>query len=46
MNFTIRKLTEHIGAEIWDIDLTSPISRETFAQLRISLAEHAVSSLP
>ena len=42
MAFTIRKLTENIGAELRDIDLTSPISRETFVQLRITLAEHAV----
>ena len=42
MTFTASKLTEHIGAEIQGIDLTSPISEETFAQLRIALAEHAV----
>lgn len=42
MAFTIRKLTENIGAELRDIDLTSPISRETFAQLRTTLAEHSV----
>ena len=42
MAFTVRKLTEHIGAEIQDVDLNSPISRETFAQLRTALAEHAV----
>ena len=42
MTFTASKLTEHIGAKIQGIDLTSPISEETFAQLRIALAEHAV----
>jgi alpha-ketoglutarate-dependent 2,4-dichlorophenoxyacetate dioxygenase len=42
MAFTVRKLTENIGAEIQGIDLTSPISQETFAQLRTTLAEHAV----
>ncbi len=42
MAFTFRKLTENIGAEVKDIDLTASISRETFAQLRTTLAEHAV----
>ena len=42
MAFTVRKLTENIGAEIQGIDLTSPISQETSAQLRTTLAEHAV----
>ena len=42
MTFTLRKLTENIGAEVNDIDLTAPISKDTFAQLRTALAEHAV----
>lgn len=42
MTFTLRKLTENIGAEVKDLDLTAPISKDTFAQLRTTLAEHAV----
>ncbi len=42
MAFTVRKLTENIGADIRDIDLTSPIGKDTFAHLRTTLAEHAV----
>jgi alpha-ketoglutarate-dependent 2,4-dichlorophenoxyacetate dioxygenase len=42
MTFTLRKLTENIGAEVKDIDLTASISKVAFAQLRAALAEHAV----
>ena len=42
MTFTLRKLTENIGAAVKDIDLTASISKDTFTQLRTALAEHAV----
>ena len=42
MDFTLQKLTENIGAEVKDINLTTPISKDTFTQLRTALAEHAV----
>ena len=42
MPFTIRKLEEHIGAEVEGVDITSPIDTETFEQLRGALCEHAV----
>ena len=42
MALKIRKLKEHIGAEIQGVDITSPIDAETFEQLRDALCEHAV----
>ena len=42
MTLTIRKLEEHIGAEIQGVDITSPIDAETFGQLRRALCEYAV----
>ena len=42
MTLTIRKLEEHIGAEVEGVDITSPIDAETFEQLRLALCEYAV----
>jgi alpha-ketoglutarate-dependent 2,4-dichlorophenoxyacetate dioxygenase len=42
MTLTIRKLEEHIGAEVQGIDITSPIDAETFDKLRGALCEYAV----
>ena len=42
MPLTIRKLKEHIGAEVQGVDLTAPIDTETFDQLRHALCEYAV----
>ena len=42
MTLIIRKLEEHIGAEVRGIDITSPIDAETFEQLRGALCEYAV----
>jgi len=42
MAITIRKLNEHIGAEVQGVDLTAPIADETFARLRDVLYNHAV----
>ena len=42
MTLTIRKLEEHIGAEVRGVDITSPIDAETFEQLRHVLCEYAV----
>ena len=42
MPLTIRKLGEHIGAEVQGVDIATPIDAETFAQLRGALCEHAV----
>ena len=42
MALKIRKLKEHIGAEIQGVDITSPIDAETFEQLRGTLCEYAV----
>ena len=42
MNLTIRKLEEHIGAEVQGVDITSPIDAETFEKLRGALCEYAV----
>ena len=42
MPLTIRKLEEHIGAEVQGVDITSPIDAETFEQLRGALYEYAV----
>ena len=38
----IRKLTEHIGAEVGGIDLRGPLTVETYRQLRLALSEYAV----
>ncbi len=42
MTVTISKLEEHIGAEIQDIDITSPIDDETFEQLRNAFYKYSV----
>ena len=42
MTLTIRKLEEHIGAEVQGVDITAPIHAETFEQLRHALCEYAV----
>ena len=42
MTLTIRKLEEHIGAEVQGVDITSPIDVETFEQLRGALCEYGV----
>ena len=42
MTLTIRKLEEHIGAEVQGVDITSPIDAETFDKLRGALCEYAV----
>jgi alpha-ketoglutarate-dependent taurine dioxygenase len=42
MTVTISKLEEHIGAEIQDIDITSPIDDETFEQLRDAFYKYSV----
>ena len=42
MTLVIRKLEEHIGAEVQGIDITSPIDAETFDKLRGALCEYAV----
>ena len=42
MPLTIRKLKEHIGAEVQGVDLTAPIDTETFEQLRGALCEYAM----
>lgn len=38
----VRKLTEHIGAEIEGIDLSVPISQEAFADINEAFVEHSV----
>ena len=42
MTLTIRKLEEHIGAEVQGVDISSPIDADTFEQLRRALCEYAV----
>ena len=42
MNLTIRKLTEHIGAEVRGVDITAPVDAETFAELRNALYNYSV----
>lgn len=42
MTLKIRKLEEHIGAEVQGVDITSPIDAETFEQLRGALCEYGV----
>ena len=42
MALTIRKLAEHIGAEVQGVDITSPIDAETFEQLRGALCNYGV----
>ncbi len=42
MALKIRKLEEHIGAEVQGVDITSPIDAKTFDQLRGALCEYAV----
>ena len=42
MTLTIRKLEEHIGAEVQGVDISSPIDAETFDKLRGALCEYAV----
>ena len=42
MTLKIRKLEEHIGAEVQGVDITSPIDADTFEQLRGALCEYAV----
>ena len=42
MNLTIRKLEEHIGAEVRGVDITASIDVETFEQLRGALCEYGV----
>lgn len=38
----VRKLTEHIGAEISDIDLSQPITQQQFADVIQALVKHSV----
>ena len=42
MTLAIRKLEEHIGAEVEGVDITTPIDEATFAQLRAVLYKHSV----
>ncbi len=42
MALAIRKLEEHIGAEVEGVDITTPIDEATFAQLRAVLYKHSV----
>ena len=42
MTPAIRKLEEHIGAEVEGIDITAPIDAATFAQLRAALYQNSV----
>ena len=42
MALKIRKLKEHIGAEVRGVDIATPIDAETFEQLRGALCEYAV----
>ena len=42
MTLTIKRLKEHIGAEVQGVDITSPIDAETFEHLRGALCEYAV----
>ena len=42
MALKIRKLEEHIGAEVQGIDITSPIDADIFEKLRGALCEYAV----
>ena len=42
MALKIRKLEEHIGAEVEGVDIASPIDAETFEQLRLALCKYAV----
>lgn len=42
MALKIRKLEEHIGAEVEGVDITSPIDAGTFEQLRLALCKYAV----
>ena len=41
MTITIRKLEEHIGAEVQGVYITAPIDEETFTRLRDALYNHA-----
>ena len=40
--FEIRKLTEHIGAEVVGIDVRGRLTAETYQRLRMALSQHAV----
>lgn len=42
MALKIRKLEEHIGAEVQGVDITSPIDTEIFERLRGALCEYGV----
>lgn len=42
MAITLRKLSEHIGAEVDGIDIAKGVDEGTFAQLRKAFCEHAV----
>ena len=42
MRLTIKKLEEHIGAEVEGVDIASFIEAETFEQLRLALCKYGV----
>ncbi len=42
MSIAIRKLTEHIGAEVQGVDIASPIGDKTSKRLGAALVEHGV----
>ena len=42
MELAIRKLQEHIGAEVEGVDITAPIDESIFAQLRSALYQNSV----
>ena len=46
MNFTVRKLTPNIGAEISGLDLRKPLDAKTMADLRAVWIEHVVVVIP
>ena len=42
MTITVRKLSEHLGAEVDGVDIASGVDTSTFEQLRAAFYEHTV----
>ncbi len=46
MTFSVRKLTDNIGAEITGLDLTRPLDAKTLAEVRAVWLDHVVVVVP
>ncbi len=44
--FTVRKLTDNVGAEITGLDLTRPLDAKTIAEVRAAWLDHVVVVMP